>query len=109
MVSEYSYVFTELAEKDLDDVLGYISGDLQNPEAASALGKKIFERIEVLRFYPEAGTLVENEHLPDKQVRKLLVDNYIIYYKPIAAERVVHILRVVYGYRDPDTIARTIK
>lgn len=109
MASEYSCYFTERAEEDLDAILGYIGNELKNPTAAVLLGKKIFEHIEILCSYPETGTLVENESLSDKEVRRILVDNYILYYKPIPAERAVYILRIVYGYRNLDAVIRTFK
>lgn len=108
MASEYSYKFTERAEQDFDEILNYITEELKNPNAAVKLGRKIFEHIEAVCVYPETGMLVDNEYLSDKQVRRILVDNYIVYYKPIAAEETIYILRIVYGYRNLDTIVRTI-
>ena len=109
MASEYSYRFTERAETDLDEILGYICNELKNPSAAALLGKKIFEHIDTLCAYPETGALVENESLPDKEVRRVPIDNFILYYKPIPAEQTVYILRIVYGYRNLDAILRTIE
>ena len=77
MASEYSYKFTERAEQDFDEILNYITEDLKNPDAAVKLGRKIFEIIETVCAYPETGVLVDNEYLLDKQVRRILVDNYI--------------------------------
>jgi len=41
-------------------------------------------------------------------VRKLLVDNYIIYYKAHYDEKIISIVRIVYGKRNLDEILRTI-
>ena len=106
MASEYSYKFTERAEQDFDEILNYITEELKSPDAAVKLGKKIFENIETVCAYPETGMPVDNEYLSDKQVRRILVDNYIVYYKPIAAQETVFILRIVYGYRNLDTVVR---
>ena len=57
----------------------------------------------------ETGALVENESLPDKEVRRVPIDNFILYYKPIPAEQTVYIVRIVYGYRNLDAILRTIE
>ena len=109
MAFEYSYRFTERAEQDLDEILDYICNELKNPSAAAGLGKKIFEHIETLCAYPETGAIVQNESLSDKQIRKVVIDNYILYYKQLPDERNVCILRIVYGYRNLDAIIRAIK
>ena len=108
MASEYTYKFTERAEQDFDEILNYITEELKNPDVAIKLGRKIFENIETICAYPETGMLVDNEYLSDKQVRRILVDNYIVYYKPIATDETVYILRIVYGYRNLDASVRTI-
>lgn len=108
MDSKYSYNFTEKAEQDFDEILRYISFDLANPIAAQNLGRKIFEKIDMVRFFPESCAIVENEFLSDKTVRKLLVDNYIIYYKANHDKKIITIIRIVYGKRNLDEIIKTI-
>ena len=108
MDSKYSYNFTEKAERDFDEILRYISFDLANPIAAQNLGRKIFEKIDIVRSFPESCAIVDNEFLSDKTVRKLLVDNYIIYYKANHDEKIITIIRIVYGKRNLDEIIKTI-
>ena len=108
MGSKYSYRFTEKAEQDFDEILRYISYDLANPIAAQNLGKKIFDKIDTVRSFPESCELVDNEFLSDKTVRKMLVDNYVVYYKASHDEKCVYIVRIVYGKRNLDEILKTI-
>lgn len=108
MDSKYSYNFTEKAERDFDEILRYISFDLANPIAAQNLGRKIFEKIDIVRSFPESCAIVENEFLSDKTVRKLLVDNYIIYYKANHDKKIITIIRIVYGKRNLDEIIKII-
>lgn len=108
MEFEYSYRFTEKAVQDFDEILRYISVDLANPIAAQNLGKKVFEKIDVVRAFPDSGAPIDNEFLSDKAVRKLLVDNYIIYYKAHYDEKIISIVRIVYGKRNLDEILRNI-
>ena len=108
MAFDYSYRFTEKAVQDLDEILRYISVDLDNPIAAKKLGKKIFEKIDGARCFPEAGALVDNEYLADKAVRKMLADNYVIYYKAQHDEKMISVIRIVYGKRNLDEILRQI-
>jgi len=108
MEFEYSYRFTEKAVQDFDEILRCISVDLANPIAVQNLGKKVFEKIDVVRAFPDSGAPIDNEFLSDKTVRKLLVDNYIIYYKAHYDEKIISIVRIVYGKRNLDEILRTI-
>ena len=108
MEYKYSYRFTEKAEQDLDEILRYISMDLVNPTAAQNLAGKIFDKIDMIRVFPDSGEAVENEFIADKTVRKLLVDNYIIYYKPHYEAKVISVIRIVYGKRDSSEILKTM-
>ena len=108
MESKYSYRFTKKAEQDLDEILNYVSVDLVNPAAAQNLGRKIFEKIDMIRMFSDSGAPVDNEFLADKTVRKLSVDNYVIYYKTYYEEKVISIIRIVYGKRNLDEILKTM-
>ncbi len=108
MVFKYSYRFTEKAEQDLEGILRYIAVELSNPVAAQNLGRKIFEKIDIVRDFPDSGTLVDNELLSDKEVRKLLADNYVIYYKVYYDKKIIFVVRIVYGKRNLDEIIKTI-
>lgn len=108
MTFEYSYRFTEKAEQDFDDILQYISVDLANPAAARSLGKKIFEKLDTIRVFPDSNAYVDNEFLSDKTIRKLIIDNYVIYYKVHYKEKLISIIRIVYGKRKLDDILKTI-
>lgn len=100
MAVNYSFKFTEKAEEDLNNILQYISNDLCNPTAASVLAQKIFECIDNVRVFPESGLNVENEYLPDKTIKRVLVENYSIYYKADDVEKLIYIVRLVYSKRD---------
>ncbi len=106
MASDFSCVFTERAERDLDEILGYITDELKNPSAAAGLGEKIFGSLQTICSFPETGALVDNEYIPDKTVRRALVENYILYYKPDFSKSVIYVLRIVYGYRNLDAVFR---
>lgn len=108
MAFEYSYSFTEKAMRDFDEILHYISVELANPTSAKILGKKIFEKIDNVRSFPESGALVDNEFLTDKTVRKLLVENFIVYYKANHDEKNITVIRIIYAKRNLDEILRNI-
>lgn len=108
MESKWDYRLTEKADADLDDVVQYIAVELANPKAASDFVDKLQSAIEEARSFPESGSLVINEYLPDTEVRKKLVENYILYYLPDSEQKTIFVLRIVYGRRNIDEILRQI-
>ncbi len=106
MVSEFSYKLTTKAEADLDGIVSYIAVQLENSQAATGFLNKFQDAIHEACSFPESGSLVVNEFLPYKDIRKKLVGNYIMYYFPDMNAGTVYILRVIYGRRNLDEILR---
>lgn len=81
MASErYSYVLTEIAETDVEEILDYIAYELSNPQAASDFADALDEKLEEICLTPKAGRPVHNPYLKRDDVRRVLVKNYIAYY-----------------------------
>ena len=97
MASKFGCWLIKRAESDLDGIVSYIAIDLANPQAASDFVDKLQDNIEEARVFPESGSLVDNEFLQLKNVRKKLIGNYIMYYLPNTVEKIIIILRIVYG------------
>ena len=57
---------------------------------------------------PKIGSIVENEFLPNREIRKSLVGNYVLYYLPDTEEKSIYILRILYGRRNLDELVREI-
>ena len=108
MTSNYQYHFTKKAEADLDEILSYISIELSNPEAAASFLKDLLAVIASICSVPKIGRMVENEFLPDREIRKSLVGNYVLYYLPDVVEMTIYILRILYGRRNLDELVREI-
>jgi len=108
MSFNYRYHFTKKAKSDLEEILSYISIELSNPEAAASFLKDLLAVIASICSVPKIGSIVENEFLPDREIRKSLVGNYVLYYLPDAAEMTIYILRILYGRRNLDELVREI-
>jgi len=106
MESKWGYQLTQKAGADLDDIVGYIAVELANPKAASDFVDKLQGAIEEARSFPESGFPVVNEFAPNTEVRKKLAGNYMMYYLPNSAEKMIFALRIVYGRRSMDEILR---
>lgn len=97
MASKFGYRLTKRAESDLDGIVSYIAVELANPQASSDFVDKLQDNIDEARAFPESGSLVDNEFLQVENLRKKLIGNYIMYYLPDMREKIIYILRIVYG------------
>ena len=108
MNSKFQYHFSKKVEADLDEILSYLSIELSNSDTASSFLKDLQTVIDSICAIPKIGRIVENEFLPDREVRKSLVGNYILYYLPDTKEKIIYILRILYGRRSLDELVREI-
>lgn len=90
--------FTAAASRDIENIIDYIA-DNSSFDAAERLLKKINQKCSNLANFPNMGRR-RDELSPS--LRSLPVDDYLIFYRPIADG--IEILRVVSGYRDLDAL-----
>ena len=108
MASKFNYCLTKKAKFDLDEIVSYFAIDLVNHQSASDFISNILNNIYQIRIFPESGFLVQNEFLQVDNIRKILVDSYIMYYKVNMEEKKIYILRIVYGKRNMDEILKNL-
>ena len=92
--------FTARAERDLDSILEYISEELCSPNAAAALGRKVFDCLDRLRMFPNSGKKVDNPYINDESLRKVFIDEYVLYYKVSETDMTLYVVAMIYGRRD---------
>lgn len=103
-IGEYSLRLTTRAEADLDEIYAYIANSLFALEAAENLMDKIENSIMRLIAFPYSFSLVLNEPLKKRGYRKLIVDNYMVFYLVDEREHQVIVMRILYGASDYQTI-----
>jgi plasmid stabilization system protein ParE len=108
MASKFRHEWTERAADDLRKLVDYLVKELGNPSAASRFMDALEHEIETLCAFPESGTKVNNEFLPNISVRKTNLDQYILYYLVDAEGEKIIVLRIVYGRRDLSEILRNL-
>ncbi len=99
-MEKYQIETTEPAENDLFEVKRYISEELLEPRVAERIINKIAEAIFELEEMPLRNALVIDERLALVGIRKLIIDNYIIFYIVDEGRRIVTIIRILFGRRD---------
>lgn len=99
-MNKYHIDITEPAENDLHEIGYYISRELLEPAIANKVVGKIGDAILTLEDLPLRNSLVNDEKLSKRGIRKLLIDNYIVFYVVSEQQRTVTIIRILYGRRD---------
>ena len=92
--------FTQLANSDIDEIYQYIFDTLNAPLAAEKLIIDIEKKTKFLADMPYSCPSVDDELLKSKGYRKLVVKNYIALYVVSDNEKIVTIMRVIYGATD---------
>jgi toxin ParE1/3/4 len=100
----YTIEYLPIAKSDMVDIAKYIGVKLENPEAAERLAEKMIEAAEKLTDMPYKCPV----YIPVKplrhEYRKLIVQNYIMFYWVDEDKKLITIARVVYSGRDYENI-----
>lgn len=97
-MDHYKIRITDQAINDMRSIYEYIAEDLCVPGIAIAQYNRIADAIETLDQMPERIKIVDSEPERSRGLRKLIVDNYAVFYL-IANESVI-ITNVLYGASD---------
>jgi addiction module RelE/StbE family toxin len=92
----YRFEVAQKAKQDLRDIYRYIGRILKNPKAAFELNKKFKEAFLRTTQFPKSGFDCESE----KGYKKIIVENYVVFYKADDELKIVTFYRVWYGYMD---------
>lgn len=99
-MAEYHIEIERPAERDLFDIFFYITETLKEPQSARHTYGSIKREILALAAMPERHPIVEDEPYASLGIRKLFVENYIVFYIADEDSYTVHILRVLYNRRE---------
>ena len=90
--------YSKEAKQDLIDIKKYIKYNLQEPSTAQKLITKIRNQINTLKSNPEIYAIIDDDIIKKLEIRKLIVDNYIVFYR--MKNNDIEIVRIMYGRRN---------
>ena len=105
---KFDYIFTETAERNLDNIITYIEEDLHNPTASENFYNKVFELIDKITIAPTSFAKIDNEFIKSNNVRKVFIDNYVLYYTFEQETQTIKILALSYAKRNLDEILKNL-
>ena len=86
------------AQNDLRDIKTYITEDLENPQAALAIVRRITKSIRMLREHAYIGAPLSSIADNKEDYRFLVSGSYMVFYRVNGQD--VYVDRVLYGRRD---------
>lgn len=96
----YTLHITRKAEEDLNAAADYIEFTLLNPQAADALLDRAEETLGSLAEMPQIHGFVDDPFLIALGIRFVLVNNYMAFFLIDEEQRIVYIVRFLYGKRN---------
>lgn len=97
-MKSYNIEYSKEAKQDLIDIKKYIKYNLQEPSTAQKLITKIRNQINSLKSNPEIYAIIDDDIIKKLEIRKLIVDNYIVFYR--MKNNDIEIVRIMYGRRN---------
>ena len=97
-MKSYTIEYSKEAKQDLIDIKKYIKYNLQEPNTAQKLITKIRNQINSLKSNPEIYAIIDDDIIKKLEIRKLIVDNYIVFYR--MKNNDIEIVRIMYGRRN---------
>ena len=99
-MNKYKIQFSKEAKMDLIDIYRYIKYDLQEPVIAKKKKKKMRGEINKLKDNPTIYVTIKDEFIKKREIRKIKVNNYIVFYRVEENNKIVEIVRIMYGRRN---------
>lgn len=90
--------FTPEAIADLQEMKTYISKTLHNAKAANRITKSILDSCASLKAFPQSGTMLEVLTGQPSDVRYIVAENYLIFYR--VEDGYIMVARILDGRTD---------
>ena len=105
-MKQYKVEITREALQDMEDIYNYIAIDLLAPENAMGQYNRIADEILTLDTFPERFRVMESEPEKSMELRRMLVDNYSVFYT--IREDMVIVTDVLYTASDIEARLRAL-
>lgn len=99
-MKRYRILVTGPAVDDLRSIAQYIANELLEPAIARRLIGKIKGAVMNLAELPTRHALVADDSLAAQGIRRLLVENYIVFYMISQEDETVTVVRLLHGRRN---------
>lgn len=99
-MNEYEVKITGQALEQMKEIVRYISNVLMAPDAADNLLDMMKAEIIKLSSFPKKHALIDEEPWKSEGIRKIVVNNFLIYFWVDDENKRVQVTAVIYSRRD---------
>lgn len=96
----YSFILADSAQRDIDSISAYLDYQLKSPQAAEDFLSDVEAGCRRVTEMPKAYPLYNDMKLAIQGYRKIVIKNYLIFYRIKEEEKAIYVTRVIYGGRD---------
>ena len=96
----YSLEFLPVAKNDMLEIVKYISEKLKNPVAAQNLAEEFISSAERICEFPYSNKVYTPIKPLEMEYRRIIVNNYLMFYTVDEPNKTVTVMRVIYARRD---------
>ena len=97
MTEKYKVKLSIKAKDDLKSIVLYIKNHLNEPAIANKYAKIIREEIQTLEYFPQKFAIIDDKSVKDLKIRKLIIKNYIVFYRVNEDKKIVNVERILYS------------
>lgn len=96
-MEKYKIQLSIKAKNDYKKIINYLKNELLEPSIANKYAELINSELQTLEYSPERYAIIDDDIVKDLEFRKLIIKNYIAFYKINKKERIVEVHRILYG------------
>lgn len=99
-MTDFRVQYSAEAAEDLREIYRYIAFEIQAPQAARGQTDRIRKMIRSLSHTPDRFAAAEWEPWASMGMRKMPVNNYVVFYLTEHKDRTVTVIRIFYAGQD---------
>ena len=99
-MEEYKVKLSIQAKEDYKSIIKYIKYKLLEPNIAERYAELIKDEINTLKYNPQKFAIIDHDIIKEYKLRKLIIKNYIVFYRINEDENIVNVERILYGGTD---------
>ena len=99
-MEKYRIELSIKAKEDYMSIIRYIKYKLLEPNIAEKYAELIKNEINTLKYNPQKFAIIDYDIIKKYKFRKLIIKNYIAFYRINENEKIVNVERILYGATD---------
>ena len=99
-MEKYKIQLAIKAKDDYKKIISYLKNELLEPSIANKYAELINNEIQTLKYMPQKNAIIDDDIVKRLEYRKLIIKNYIAFYRINEKDKIVEIHRILYSASD---------